>query len=86
MIALQLTTEQAATVHAALVAANTSCRDKQAHYLSLHESAKVGPNTRSEAWQTFRKWERHENETAAVMQQLQQQASLDFSAWQRFCQ
>lgn len=84
MITLQLTPEQATTLHAALVAANTLCRDKQAYCLNLHESAKVGPATRSEAWQTFRKWEAHENETAAVMQQLQQQASLDFSAWQRF--
>lgn len=84
MIILQLTSEQATTVHAALVAANTFCRDKETYCLSLHESDKVGPVTRSEAWQTFRKWEIHENETAAVMQQLQQQMSLDFSAWQRF--
>jgi hypothetical protein len=84
MITLQITTEQAISVHAALVAANTLCRDQQHHFLSLHESKQVGPIARAEAWQTFKQWENHENETASVMQQLQQQSSLGFSAWQRF--
>jgi len=84
MITIQLTEEQAATVHAALIAANSQCRKYEAHFLTLHESPKVGPVTRAEAWQTFKKWERHENETAAILQQIQSQISLDFTAWQVF--
>jgi hypothetical protein len=84
LVTLKLTEEQVVTVHAALVAANTLCRDKQLHYLNLHESDKVGPVTRSEAWKTFRKWENHENQTVQVMNKLRQKASLDFGAWQRF--
>ena len=84
---LQLTPEQAITVHAALALAATISRQHEQHYLELHESEKVGPDTRAEAWQTFRKWERHENEAAQVMQALQASGvDLPFSAWHRFPQ
>jgi len=87
LVTLQLTPEQAITVHAALALANRACRQHELHFLNLHESEKVGPVTRAEAWETFRKWERHENETAAVMQALQASgAELPFSAWNRFPQ
>ena len=83
-VTLTLTAEQAATVHAALAQANALCRDRELHALNLHESGKVGPVTRAEAWKTFEKWVQHENETAAVMQELQKLTPLEFSAWHRF--
>ena len=87
LVTLQLTPEQAITVHAALVLANAVSRQHELHFLNLHESEKVGPVTRAEAWETFRKWERHENETVQVMQALQDSgAELPFSAWNRFPQ
>ena len=87
LITLQLTPEQAITVHAALNLACTISRQHELHYLNLHESEKVGAVTRAEAWKTFRKWERHENETCQVMQALQATgAELPFSAWNRFPQ
>lgn len=84
MITLHLTEEQAAIVHAALVAANALCRKRECHFLDMRESPKVGPVTRAEAWQTYNKWLQHENETAATMQQIQSQTSLNFTAWQVF--
>jgi len=84
MINLTLTSEQAATVHAALVAANSQCRKHEGHFLDLHASGQVGPVVRAESWHAYQKWLRHENETASVLQQIQSQTSLDFSAWQVF--
>lgn len=82
-IKLFLTEEQLTTLHAALVAANQFCRDKEMQYLELHESDKVGQVTRAESWIAFKKWESYENHTCQVMEQIQAQASLGFSAWQR---
>jgi len=84
MITLQLTEEQGATVHAALVAANSLCRKHESHFLGLHESNEVGPIVRAESWEAYRKWLRHENETAVALQQIESQTSLDFTAWQVF--
>lgn len=81
---LQLTEEQAVTVHAALVVTSALCRKHEGHFLDLHESPEVGPVTRAETWRAFQKWLRHESEIAVVMQQIQNQVSLDFSAWQLF--
>ena len=87
LITVQLTQEQAVTVHAALALANRVSRQHELHYLNLHESQRVGPATRAEAWKAFRTWERYENETAQVMQALKDSgAELPFSAWNRFPQ
>lgn len=88
-ITLRLTAEQAVTIHAALSNANAQCRDKQLHFLNLHESEHVGPVTRGEAWQSFRKWESHENETAQALDDIKQALraigeELPFSAFCRF--
>lgn len=85
LITLQLTAEQAVTVFAALQRANTICREKELAALNLHESDKVGPVTRAEAWETFRKWEQHENETVQVLELLSATGvELGFSAFTRF--
>jgi len=65
--------------------ANTICREKELAALNLHESDKVGPVTRAEAWETFRKWEQHENETVQVLELLSATGvELGFSAFTRF--
>jgi hypothetical protein len=85
---LQLTPEQVVTVHAALNHAAIMARDKQKHFLGLHESDKVGPVTQSEAWKTYRAWEQRENEAVQVMQAMQAAAggheALPFTAWGLF--
>jgi hypothetical protein len=85
---LQLTPEQVVTVHAALNQAAITARDKQLHFLNLHESDKVGPVTKAEAWKTYRAWEQRENEAAQVMQAMQAAAggreAMPFTAWGLF--
>ena len=84
-ITLQLTAEQAVTVFAALQRANSICREKELAALNLHESQQAGPVTRAEAWKTYRKWERHENETVQVIDLLSASGvELGFSAFTRF--
>jgi len=85
VVTLTLTAEQATTVFAALTAAAVQSRKHQLHYLDMHESPKVGPVTRGEAWQTFKKWERHESECVEVCQYLQHLGfEPSFSAFNRF--
>ena len=85
LVTLQLTAEQAVTVHAALMRANTFCREKELFFLNLHESQQAGPVTRAEAWKTFRMWEQHENETAQAIDLLRASGvELGFSAFNRF--
>ena len=84
-VTLTLTTEQATTVFAALTAAAVQSRNHQLNYLNIHESPKVGPVSRAEAWQTFKKWEKHENECVEVCQHLQHLGfEPSFSAFNRF--
>jgi hypothetical protein len=82
---LQLTPEQAVTVHAALNHAAIMARDKQLHFLNLHESDKVGPVTQAEAWKTYRAWKQLEKEAVQVMQAIQAAAggceAMPFIAW-----
>ena len=85
LVTLQLTAEEAVTVFAALQRANTICREKELAALNLHESQQAGPVTRAEAWETYRKWERHENETVQVIDLLRSTGiELGFSAFTRF--
>jgi hypothetical protein len=88
-ITLRLTIEQATTIHAALSSACNYSRKQQFYFLDLHESEHVGPVERGEAWHAYRKWERHENETAQAMDDLKQALKamgeeLPFSAFCRF--
>jgi hypothetical protein len=84
-VTITLTPEQACTVHAALIAAATKARNQQLHFLGLHESAKVGPETKALAWQTYRTWARHEDTCAQACDLLQLAGlPLSFSAFNRF--
>ncbi len=84
-VTITLTPEQACTVHAALIAAATKARDHEQHFLGLHESSQVGPETRALAWKTFKTWEGHEDTCAQVCDLLQLAGlPLSFSAFNRF--
>ena len=87
LVTLQLTPDQAINVHAALIKASDFSRQQQLKHLAIHESQAVGPVTQSEAWQAYRRWVQHENDTAQISDQLRAAANgidLPFSAWQRF--
>ena len=84
-VTLQLTAEQAVLVPAALIKAADVARTHQGTALDLHESSKVGPVLRAEAWQTYLKWLGHENDASKVCDAIRAQAGdLPFSAYQRF--
>ena len=59
--------EQALSIHAALIAANSLCRDKELQFMNMHESKTVGSVTRAEALKAFKQWEQYENETAQAL-------------------
>lgn len=84
--ALQLTEEQAITVAAAINHAINHSRKQQLHFLEMHESPKVGPVFRAEAWQSFKKWERHESELVQAINGIEATypGGLPFAAFSRF--
>ena len=84
MVTLQVTTDQAATLLAALSKAGSVCQDRQRYFMALHESPKVGPVIRAESWQAYLRWQTHGGEVAAIMQQVEEQAPQDCVTWGRF--
>ena len=85
-VSLELTPEQAITVHAALCSACNFSRKMQLQMMALHESKIAGPVTRAEAWKTYRTWEKRETETAELMTALKKGigGDLPFSAFSLF--
>jgi hypothetical protein len=83
---LRLTEDQAITVAAAINRAINHSRKQQLHFLEMHESPKVGPVFRAEAWQAFRKWERHESELVQAINDIEATypGGLPFAAFSRF--
>jgi hypothetical protein len=82
-VSIELTREQAITVYAALSKACNVCRDRQLQMLNLHESKSAGPVTRAEAWQTFKAWEKRENEVVDLLNAAKKAigGELPFSAF-----
>jgi hypothetical protein len=61
LVPVLLSPDQLRVIHAALFTAADTCRDRELHFLEMHESPNVGPVTSDEAWQTFKAWEAREN-------------------------
>jgi len=88
-ISLSFNQEQALSIHAALLAANTLCRDKELQFMNMHESKTVGSVTRAEALKAFKLWEQYESETAQALNVLSKAykaswGDIPFSGFVRF--
>jgi hypothetical protein len=70
-VTVELTTEQARLVHALLCDGLTTLRDRQAFWLTQHETlADRSPVMSGEAWETFKAWERKETDACQVIEAI----------------
>lgn len=75
LVPVLLTADQIRVIHAALMTGADVCRDRQLHYLEMHESPKVGPVTSAEAWKTFKAWEARETSCCQAIGVIQAAAT-----------